>query len=120
MDTSTLQAFVETAQLGSFSQASQRLFITQSAVSKRVAQLEEQVGARLFDRIGRTIALTDAGKALLPQARRILAELEDAKRVVENIKGDISGRLSVAASHHISLHRLPNTLRTFTTQFPDV
>lgn len=120
MDTSTLQAFVETAQLGSFSQASQRLFITQSAVSKRVAQLEDQIGARLFDRIGRTIALTDAGQALLPQARRILAELEDAKRVVENIKGEVSGRLSVAASHHISLHRLPNTLRTFTIQYPDV
>jgi len=120
MDTATLQAFVEAAKLGSFSQASETLFITQSAVSKRIAQLEDQLSTRLFDRIGRKISLTESGHALLPKARRILAELEDARRLLDNLSGDIAGRLSLAASHHISLHRLPDTLRRFTKKHPSV
>lgn len=120
MDTSSLQAFVETAKLGSFSQASQKLFITQSAVSKRIAQLEEQLGVRLFDRIGRQISLTESGRALLPKARHILAELEDARRLIDNINSKVEGRISLAASHHISLHRLPDTLRRFTKKYPNV
>ncbi|MFC6673540.1 LysR family transcriptional regulator [Marinobacterium aestuariivivens] len=78
MDTHTLQAFVTVAETGSFSQAAGRLFLTQSAVSKRISQLEEQLDTRLFDRIGRHIGLTEAGQALLPRARKVLLELEDA------------------------------------------
>ncbi len=65
MDTAALTAFVEVAQAGSFSGAAHRLFLTQSAVSKRIAQLEEQLGSKLFDRIGRQIRLTEAGNSLL-------------------------------------------------------
>ena len=120
MDTAALTAFVEVAQAGSFSGAAHRLFLTQSAVSKRISQLEEQLGSKLFDRIGRQIRLTEAGNSLLPQARRILAELEDAKRLLNNLSGEVAGRLSLAASHHISLHRLPKTLRRFTQAHPGV
>lgn len=120
MDTATLLAFVAVARERSFSKAAQQLFITQSAVSKRVAQLEQQLSTRLFDRIGRQIDLTQAGKTLLPLAERILAEFEDAKRQLSNLTGEISGRLSVAASHHISLHRLPKTLHAFNSRFPQV
>lgn len=120
MDTATLQAFVEVARTGSFSLAAQNLFITQSAVSKRIAQLESQLKTRLFDRIGRSINLTEPGRALLPQAERILTQFEDARRLLDNLSGEVSGRLSLAASHHISLHRLPETLRAFVQQFPQV
>lgn len=121
MDTSNLQAFVAVAEHGSFSKAGDSLFLTQPAISKRVALLEEQLDSKLFDRIGRTVSMTEAGNALLPRARKILLQLEDAKRAVTNLStGDITGRLSLAASHHISQHRLPPYLRKFSQTYPKV
>ena len=120
MDTHTLQAFVTVAESGSFSVAAQQLFLTQSAVSKRIAQLEDQLDSRLFDRIGRKITLTEPGATLLPKARKILLELKDAKRSLSNLSGEVGGTLAVAASHHISLHRLPPILRRFTRDYPEV
>lgn len=80
MDTQTLQAFLAVARAGSFSVAAERLHLTQPAVSKRIAALESQLGARLFDRIGRRPQLTEAGRALLPRAHRILLDMQDAHR----------------------------------------
>lgn len=120
MDTHTLQAFVEVAKSQSFSKAANQLFVTQSAISKRVALLEGQLDSRLFDRIGRHVSLTEAGLALLPRAHQILLELEDARRAISNLSGEVTGTLSLAASHHISLHRLPPVLRAFTSQYPKV
>ncbi|NVK41288.1 MAG: LysR family transcriptional regulator [Oceanospirillaceae bacterium] len=120
MDTHTLQAFVTVAETGSFSQAANTLCLTQSAVSKRVSLLEEQLDTRLFDRIGRTVGLTEAGQALLPRARQVLLDLEDARRVIGNLSGEVQGRLTLAASHHISLHRLPPILKRYHQRFPGV
>lgn len=120
MDTHTLTAFIAVAETHSFSHAAERLFITQSAVSKRIALLEDQLGQRVFDRIGRKITLTEAGRALLPRAKTILTTIQDASRAIGNLSGQISGTLSVAASHHISLHRLPPVLRDFAKHYPDV
>ncbi|GGO75927.1 LysR family transcriptional regulator [Marinobacterium nitratireducens] len=120
METHNLHAFVTVAETGSFSQAATALCLTQSAVSKRVSLLEEQLATRLFDRIGRTVSLTEAGHALLPRARRILLELDDARRLIGNLSGEVRGPLKLAASHHISLHRLPPILRAYSQRFPDV
>ena len=120
MDIQSLQAFVMVAESASFSLAANRLFITQSAVSKRIALLEQQLNCRLFDRIGRHIMLTEAGERLLPKAREIQLALKDAEILVSNLNQEVSGRLSFAASHHISLHRLPPILKSFAQSFPDV
>ncbi|WP_409526271.1 LysR family transcriptional regulator [Nitrincola sp. MINF-07-Sa-05] len=120
MDSATLTAFVSVADCHSFSEAANRLFLTQSAISKRVAQLESQLSCRLFDRIGRHVSLTEAGIQLLPKAREILQSLEDAQRLVSNLSGRVSGKLSVAASHHISLHRLPPILKDYIQRYPEV
>ncbi|MCJ8168801.1 LysR family transcriptional regulator [Atopomonas sediminilitoris] len=120
MDLANLNAFIAIAETGSFSAAAERLFLTQPAVSKRLANLEQQLAVRLFDRLGRDISLTEAGRALLPRAYRILAELADSRRALANLSGTISGRLSLATSHHIGLHRLPPVLRQFTREHPEV
>lgn len=120
MDTAGLHAFVTVADTGSFSQAAQLLFLTQSAVSKRIALLESQLECKLFDRIGRQVLLTEPGQALLPKARDILASMEDAERMLGNLSGRVGGRLALAASHHISLHRLPPLLKRFVEHFPAV
>lgn len=118
MDLASLEAFVAIADSGSFSAAGERLHLTQPAVSKRIATLEAQLGRRLFDRIGREVALTEAGRALLPRARRILAELDDTRRALGNLDAEVGGRLSLATSHHIGLHRLPPLLRAFSQGHP--
>lgn len=120
MDITALQAFIAVAEIGSFSQASERLYLTQPAISKRIAQLESELDTRLFDRIGRTISLTESGKALLPRARHILLELEDSRRAISNLSGKIAGRLGVGTSHHIGLHRLPPVLRRYTAAYQEV
>jgi len=120
MDLATLNAFIAIAELGSFSEAAERLHLTQPAVSKRIASLEQQLSVRLFDRLGREVSLTEAGRALLPRAYQILNVLDDTRRALTNLNGEICGRLTLATSHHIGLHRLPPLLRAFTRAHPQV
>jgi DNA-binding transcriptional LysR family regulator len=120
MDISALQAFLAVAESGSFSRAAERIYLTQPAISKRIAALEKEIGARLFDRIGRGIHLTPAGDALLGRARNVLKELEDVKRGITNLSGSISGELLLATSHHIGLHRLPGLLKRFHDTYTQV
>ena len=120
MDIAALQAFLAVAETNSFSRAAERIFLTQPAISKRIAALEASLGARLFDRIGRTIQLTPAGQALLTRSRAILRELDDVRRSITNLAGAITGELSLATSHHIGLHRLPGPLQQFHKSYPGV
>lgn len=120
MDTDSLKAFVAVARTQSFSAAADRLHLTQPAVSKRVASLESVLGAVLFDRIGRKPQLTQAGELLLPRAEAILAQLDEAKRAMADLGGEVRGVLRLATSHHIGLHRLPPILRNFTSRYPEV
>ncbi|MBJ9978473.1 LysR family transcriptional regulator [Pseudomonas sp. S75] len=120
MDLANLSAFIAIAETGSFSSAGERLHLTQPAVSKRIAGLEQQLDVRLFDRLGREVTLTEAGRALLPRAYQIVNVLDDTRRALTNLTGEVSGRLTLATSHHIGLHRLPPVLRTFTRTFPGV
>lgn len=120
MDTTSLRTFIAAAELESFSLAAEQLYLTQPAVSKRIAALEQELGARLFDRIGRHVNLTEAGRALIERARLILREMEDSRRLISNLAGQVAGRLSIGTSHHIGLHRLPPILRRFNTDYPQV
>jgi len=120
VDTQNLRAFVLVAESGSFSLAAEKLHLTQPAVSKRIALLEEQLGSNLFDRIGRNITLTEAGRALLPHARSVQRELAAAQQSVRDLAGDVAGQLRIATSHHIGLHRLPPVLSQFSKAYPAV
>ena len=120
MDTNALRAFVEVARSGSFSQASSNLFLTQPAISKRIATLESQLDLKLFDRIGKKVFLTEAGTRLLPKAIEVLQQTDDIKRLASNMENQVSGPLVLGTSHHIGLRRLPPVLKTFIKQYPDV
>jgi DNA-binding transcriptional LysR family regulator len=120
MDNHNLKAFITVAELGSFSDAAEHLYLTQSAISKRIALLEQQIGKRLFDRIARQVSLTEAGQALLPRARRILQEYENALQAINDLSGEASGTLRLAISHHLGLHRLPPVLKQFAQKYPNV
>ena len=120
MDTQNLRAFLLVAENGSFSLAAEKLHLTQPAVSKRVALLEERLRTNLFDRIGRNISLTEAGQALLPHARAVQRELEAAEQSVRDLAGEVAGQLRLATSHHIGLHRLPPVLSKFSESYAAV
>jgi len=120
METQALTAFLAVVESGSFSEAAHRLHLTQPAVSKRIRSLENQLNARLFDRVGREVILTEAGRALIPSAERIVQEIREASQIVGNLSESVAGRLSMAISHHISLYRLPETLKRFIANHSDV
>lgn len=119
MDTQSLRAFITVTEQASFSLAAEHLHLTQSAVSKRIQQLESQLDTPLFERHNRTISLTDAGRALLPKAQQILDLVSDTELQLSNLSGEVAGILSLATSHHIGLHRLPPVLREFVKRYPD-
>lgn len=120
MDINNLKAFIEVAELGSFSLAADSLHLTQPAISKRIAVLESELGTRLFDRIGRQVSLTEGGQALLPRARHMLDEMADMRRSLANLKEEVAGTLNMGTSHHIGLRRLPPILCQYSTQYPGV
>lgn len=120
MDTQHLQAFVAIAEQGSFSAAAEKLHLTQPAISKRIALLEDQLCTRLFDRVGRQVALTAAGKILLNKAQLILSEVSATRRAIADLRGEIQGQLSIATSHHVGLHYLPPVLREFSSLYSEV
>jgi len=120
LDIASLTAFITVAETGSFSAAADRLHITQPAISKRIAGLEEHLGKPLFDRSGRAIRVTEAGDTLLPAAKRIIQSVDAARDRVLSLGSEVTGRLSIATSHHIGIHRLPQLLREFTARYPDV
>ena len=120
MDIPNITAFITVSETGSFSLAAKKLYLTQPAISKRIISLEESLNTQLFDRIGKTIQLTESGKELLPYAYRILNEIHDASRALSNLEIETKGKLTIATSHHIGLHRLPPILKAFTKKYPQV
>lgn len=120
MDLGNLQAFVEVARFGSFSAAAEHLYLSQPAISKRIAALEDDLDTLLFDRIGRKVTLTATGVSLLPRARGLLNDAVDLRRMASELRGQIAGPLTIATSHHIGLHRLPGVLRDFGQDHPNV
>lgn len=120
INTDTLALFIAVAESRSFTKASEQLFLTQPAVSKRIAQLESTLNAKLFDRIGKQISLTEAGHELLPKAKAIIIEMDDLIRTIGNLSGEVRGELTIGTSHHIGLHRLPPHLKAFGKQFHEV
>ncbi len=112
-DIPSIRAFTSIAEYGSFSKAAESLRITQPAISKRIAILEENLSEKLFDRLGRKIILTETGQILLPKCKHILETIEEAALLANNIGGKIEGILRLGTSHHIGLHHLPPVLREF-------
>lgn len=108
-----LRAFLAAAQSGSFSTAAMSLHLTQPAISKRIGNLERDLGLNLFDRVGKRVYLTDAGTLLVPRAAALLTEIDDTQRLLRNLHTQVDGTLNLATSHHVGLHRLAPVLKAF-------
>ncbi|GAA2710131.1 LysR family transcriptional regulator [Actinoplanes palleronii] len=120
METQLLDVFRTVARLGSITAAARRLRFTQSAVSRQVAALEAEVGARLLDRLPRGIALTEQGRALLPYAEAVLDRVAAARQAVGDLEALDAGRLRVGAFATAVAALVPRALATFRDEFPGV
>jgi len=118
MELHQLRYFVAAAEAGSISRAAQRCGVAQPSLSQQIRRLEESLGVRLFDRLGRGVALTDEGRALVPRARRILGEVREAEMLVRSEDGEGAGRLSVGAIPTIAPYLLPGPLARLLADHP--
>lgn len=118
-DVHHLRVFVSVAENLSFTRAAERLFLTQSAVSHQIARLEQEIGADLFVRLGKTISLTPAGRALLPHARKIFASLNETGAIVRQATRADIGHLRIGASPAACQYIIPEALREFRESFPN-
>lgn len=120
MDISYLKTFLSIAATGSFSRSAELIHLSQPAITKRIQALETELEVKLFDRIGRRVSLTEAGRLFEPRARRLVNELDETISSLQSLGGDIGGKLSIGISHHLGLHRLPAVLRAFCLANPRV
>jgi DNA-binding transcriptional LysR family regulator len=120
MDLRRLRYFVVAAEELNFSRAAERLHIAQPPLSAQIKQLENELGVLLFDRRGRGVRLTDAGRVLLEEARRIFIQLEQTARIVERVGSGKVGRLSLGFVPSATNEVLPPVLYEFQRRFPDV
>ena len=120
MDFYQLSYFKKVAETRSISRASEELLLTQPAVSKQIKALEEELGEKLFDRIGKKVFLTRTGEVLYAYAEKILRSVQEAKTAVKDMSEECSGELVIGTSDHISLHRLPDLLKRYISAFPKV
>jgi LysR family transcriptional regulator, hydrogen peroxide-inducible genes activator len=107
------------ADTGSFSRAAERCQIAQPSLSQQVLKLEEDLGAKLFDRLGRSIRVTEAGRAFLPHARFILERMEAARSSVAEKKADVRGSVAVGAIPTIAPYLMPRYTAAFAKRYPE-
>ena len=114
-----LQAFDVSARLGSFTDASRQLLMTQSTVAKRVAELEAAIGEPLFIRNGKTLRLTPAGERLLPDARKIMRQYE---RIIQTTTSAsrMEGHVRIGATDLVGLTWLPALIQEVRRQLPKI
>lgn len=115
-----LRIFVAVAEREHVTQAAHDLHLTQSAVSAAITALEGRYAIKLFDRIGRRIALTDAGRTFLEEARAILMRAADGEAVLSDLAGFRRGELAIAASQTIGTYWIPRVIQVFTTTHPGI
>jgi len=120
MELHQLRYFVAVADEGNFSRAAAKVRVAQPSLSQQIRKLEAEIGQPLFDRLPRSVVLTEAGRCLLEYARQILASIDDARRSVNELKGKIAGDVAVGAIPTVAPYVLPELVITFQKHYPDV
>ena len=119
MEVHQLRYVSAVAESGSFSRAAERCQIAQPSLSQQVLKLEEELGAKLFDRLGRSVRLTEAGRAFLPHARAVLHEIEAARASVTDKSADVRGSVAVGVIPTIAPYLMPRYTAAFAKSYPE-
>jgi LysR family transcriptional regulator, hydrogen peroxide-inducible genes activator len=120
MEIHQLRYFCAVARTGSFTRAAEEEGITQPSLSQQIVKLEKTLDARLFDRLGRSVQLTEFGRALLPQALEILRSVNGARSAIDLLRRGVAGRLAIGCIPTITPYFLAPLLGDFASRYPDV
>lgn len=119
MELQQLRYLCAIADTGSFSRAAEACHVAQPSLSQQISKLEDELGIRLFDRLGRSVRLTDAGRIFLPHARTVLHQTELARSEVEGRRKDARGTVIVGVIPTIAPYYLPERIGAFVRRFPE-
>jgi LysR family transcriptional regulator, low CO2-responsive transcriptional regulator len=114
------EVFLAITRAGSFHRAAETLHLSQPALSQHVRELETALGARLFDRLARRVAPTDAGRVLAEHVTRLFVTLADARQAIQDLQGLERGSLTIGASSTPGIYVLPRLLGAFRQQYPGI
>ena len=120
MELRHLRYFVAVAEQENVSRAAQRLHVSQPGLSRQMRDLEEEIGFKLFERRAKSLHLTEAGRAFLPHARAVLQQADEAVKAARAVAQSGPAELAVGYAPSLTVHILPQALRTFQAQFPNV
>lgn len=119
MELQQLRYLCAIADTGSFSRAAEACHVAQPSLSQQISKLEKELGARLFDRLGRSVRLTDAGRTFLPHARTVLHQTELARSEVDGGRQDARGSVGIGVIPTIAPYYLPQRIAAFARRFPE-
>ncbi|EAD7603848.1 LysR family transcriptional regulator, partial [Listeria monocytogenes] len=120
MELRQLKYFMEVARVEHMTKASENLHVAQSAVSRQITKLEEELGVHLFDRVGRNMQLTSVGQDFLKQAAIALNELQKAEALVTEYTDPAKGTVRVGLPNSLSTKVLPSVISTFREKYPQI
>ena len=120
MELHQLRYFCAVVEAGSFSRAAEQSHVSQPSLSQQIMKLEDELGTRLFDRLGRSVRLTETGQTFLPRARAVLRELEAARGDVAEQKDSVGGSVTIGVIPTVAPYFLPQRLTRFSRKFPQV
>jgi DNA-binding transcriptional LysR family regulator len=115
-----MEIFLAVARARNFTRAAETLHLSQSTLSQHVRELEDELGVRLLDRLGRAAVLTEAGRLLQEHATRLALTLASARRAIDELKGLARGSLVIGASTTPGIYVLPNVVGAFRRRYPGI
>ena len=120
MDVRSLEVFLSVAKHLNFTRAGEEVNLSQPSVSMRIRQLEGELGVKLFEQLGKRVMLTEAGLLLIPNARRVITAIDDAKLSIDELRGLERGSLRIGASTTPGMYLIPKTIACFKARYPKI
>jgi DNA-binding transcriptional LysR family regulator len=120
MEIRSLEVFLSVARHLNFTRAGEEVNLSQPSVSVRIRQLETELGVKLFEQLGKRVALTEAGSLLIPHAHRVIGAIEDATHAIDELQGLERGSLRIGASTTPGMYLIPKTIAKFKIRYPNV
>src|SRR5882672_967124 len=120
MDVRDLQVFLSVAKHLNYTRAAEEVNLSQPSVSVRMRELERDLGSKLFEQLGKKIALTEAGELLAPYAGRVIAAMADARDAIDQLQGLERGSLRIGASTTPGMYLVPRTIAHYKRRYPKI
>jgi len=120
MDVRDLQVFLSVAKHLHYTRAAEEVNLSQPSVSVRMRQLERDLGSKLFEQLGKKVALTEAGQLLVPYATRVIAAMSDAREAMDGLQGLECGAIRIGASTTPGMYLIPRTIAHFKRRYPKI